>query len=56
MPAKTPQELFVALLSNLRKGTEIATKFYQRTKVAHDPQVKQALEGEVRGGLRGYPR
>lgn len=44
MPVKTPRELFVALLSNLRQCTEIASKFYQETKVAHDLQVKQALE------------
>jgi len=48
MPVKTPRELFVALLSDLRQGTEKATKFYQEAnQVADDPQIKQSLEARA---------
>jgi ferritin-like metal-binding protein YciE len=45
MPAKTPREVFVVLLSNVRQGAERAAKIYQEIgQMAQDPQVKEALE------------
>jgi ferritin-like metal-binding protein YciE len=45
MPVKTPRELFVMLLSDVRQGTEKAAKFYQEIgQMAQDPQIKEALE------------
>ena len=48
MPVKTPRELFVTLLSDLRQGTEKAAKFYQEIgQMAQDPQIKEALEARA---------
>jgi ferritin-like metal-binding protein YciE len=48
MPVKTPKDLFLMLLSDVRQGTEKAAKFYQEvTPMAQDPQVKEALEART---------
>ena len=48
MPVKDPKELFVLLLSNVRQGTERATKLYQEiSQVAQDPDIKEALEARA---------
>ena len=48
MPAKTPKEVFVMLLSNVRQGTEKAAKIYQEIgQMAQDPQIKEALEARA---------
>jgi ferritin-like metal-binding protein YciE len=48
MPLKSPREIFVLMLSDLRQGTEKTTKIFQDlSQVADDPDIKQALE--VRG-------
>jgi ferritin-like metal-binding protein YciE len=48
MPVKTPRELFVMLLSDVRQGTEKAAKFYQEIgQMAQDPQIKEALEARA---------
>jgi ferritin-like metal-binding protein YciE len=48
MPIKTPRELFVYMLSNLRQGTERATKLVQEfTQNVQDPDIKEALEARV---------
>lgn len=48
MPAKTPKEVFVMLLSDVRQGTEKAAKFYQEIgQMAQDPQIKEALEARA---------
>lgn len=48
MTARTPKELFVMLLSDVRQGTEKAAKIYQEIgQVAQDPQIKEALEARA---------
>lgn len=48
MPVKTPKELFVMLLSDVRQNTEKAEKIYQEIgQLAQDPQAKQALEARA---------
>jgi ferritin-like metal-binding protein YciE len=48
MPAKTPKEVFVTLLSDVRQNTERAAKIYQELgQVAQDPQIKEALEARA---------
>src|SRR3984885_5744438 len=48
MPIKNPKELFVALLSNVRHGTERTNTIYQEIiQAAQRPDVKEALEARV---------
>ncbi len=48
MPARTPKELFVLLLSDVRQGTEKAAKIYQEIgQMAEDSEVKEALEARA---------
>ena len=48
MPIKNPKELFVALLSNVRQGTERTNTIYQEIiQAAQRPDVKEALEARV---------
>jgi len=48
MTIKDPKELFVALLSNVRQGTERTTKIFQELgQVAQSLDVKEALEARV---------
>jgi len=48
MPTKDPQEVFLALLSNVRQGAERSGKFYQEiSKNAEDPEVKETLESRA---------
>jgi len=48
MPAKTPREVFVLLLSDVRQGAEKASKIYQEIgELAQDPQIKEALEARA---------
>jgi len=48
MPIKTPRELFVHMLSNLRQGTERTTKLVQEfTQNVQDPDIKEALEARI---------
>ena len=48
MPARTPRELFVLLLSDVRQGTEKAAKIYQEIgQMAEDSEVKEALEARA---------
>lgn len=48
MPIKTPRELFVHMLSNLRQGTERATKLVQEfTQSVQDTDIKEALEARI---------
>jgi ferritin-like metal-binding protein YciE len=45
MPVKTPRELFLTLLSDVRQSTERSAKIYQEIgQMAQDPQIKEALE------------
>jgi ferritin-like metal-binding protein YciE len=48
MAARTPKEVFVHLLSNIRQGTERTTTAFQEiSQMAQDPDVKEALEARV---------
>src|SRR5262245_22230874 len=48
MAAKTPKEVFVYLLSNVRQGTEQTTKIWQEmSQMAQDPDIKEAVEARV---------
>ena len=48
MPIKTPKEMFVQMLSDLRQGTERTTKIFQEIgESAQTPEVKEALEARV---------
>lgn len=45
MPVKTPKELFVMLLTDVRQGAEKAEKIYEEIgQLVQDPQVKEALQ------------
>ena len=48
MAARSPKEVFVHLLSDVRQGTERTTKVFQEfSQIAQDPSVKEALEARV---------
>jgi ferritin-like metal-binding protein YciE len=48
MPVKTPRELFVMLLSDVRQNTERSVKIYQEiSQQAQDPDIKEALESRA---------
>jgi ferritin-like metal-binding protein YciE len=48
MPARSPKEVFLMLLSNARNATERAPEIYQEiSNHAEDPEVKQAIEERV---------
>jgi len=48
MPVKTPRELFVMLLSDVRQNTERSAKIYQEiSQLAQDPDMKEALESRA---------
>jgi ferritin-like metal-binding protein YciE len=45
MPAKDPKEMFVLMLSDLRRSTEQSTKTFQELgQLTDTPEVKEALE------------
>jgi ferritin-like metal-binding protein YciE len=48
MAVKNPKEMFVKLLSDVRRGTEQSTKIYQEISEAADSrEVKEALQARV---------
>jgi ferritin-like metal-binding protein YciE len=48
MAVNSPKEVFVLMLSNVRQGTERATKIFQElSQAVQDPNVKEALEARV---------
>lgn len=48
MQVKDPKELFVMLLSDVRRGTERTTQiFKEMSGVAQDPDIREALEARV---------
>ena len=48
MPLENPKELFVLMLSDVRQGTEKATKVFEElSSKAEDPDIKQSLEARV---------
>ena len=45
MSVNNPQELFVLLLSDVRRKTERSIDFYKEVgKLAEDPDIKEAVE------------
>jgi ferritin-like metal-binding protein YciE len=48
MPAKSPKEVFITLLSDARNNTERTAKVYQEfSQVAQNPDVQEALEARA---------
>ena len=48
MPVKTPKEVFMILLSDVRSNAEKATNIYQEMgQHAQDPQIKEALQARA---------
>jgi ferritin-like metal-binding protein YciE len=48
MPAKSPKEVFLMLLSNARQNTERAANAYQEiSQVAENPDVREAIESRA---------
>ena len=48
MPARTPREVFLMLLSNVRNRTERQSEIYQEIgKQAEEPEVKEAIEARA---------
>ena len=48
MPANSPKEVFLALLSDVRQNTERSAKIYQDIgQMAQDPEIKDALEARA---------
>jgi len=48
MPIKTPREVFVMLLTDVRQWAEKAKKMYEEIgQLAQDPQIKEALQARA---------
>ena len=48
MPIREPKELFLTILSDLRRGAERSNGMYQELSgIAQDPDVKEALQARV---------
>ena len=48
MPINSPQEMFVLLLSDVRRKTERSIDFYQEaSKIAEEPEIKEAIEARA---------
>jgi ferritin-like metal-binding protein YciE len=48
MPVRSPKEMFVMVLSDVRHSTERAAKIYQEIgQMAQDPDVKEAVEART---------
>ena len=48
MPVNSPMEVFVLLLSDVRRKTERSIEFYRElTKLAEDPEAKEALDARA---------
>jgi ferritin-like metal-binding protein YciE len=48
MPANTPKEVFLTLLSDVRQSTEKAAKIYREIgQIAQDPEIKDAVEARA---------
>lgn len=48
MLVKSPKELFVLMLSDVRYGAEVAKNFYlELAKLVEDPEVKEAVEARL---------
>jgi ferritin-like metal-binding protein YciE len=48
MAVNSPQEMFVLLLSDVRRKTERSVDFYQEaSKIAEEPEIKEAIEARA---------
>jgi len=48
MPVNSPQDVFVLLLSDVRRKTERSVEFYKElSKLADEPEVKEALDARA---------
>ena len=48
MPANSPKEVFLTLLSDVRQSTERAAKIYREIgQMAQDPEIKDAVEARA---------
>lgn len=48
MPVNNPQEVFVLLLSDVRRKTERSAEFYREvSKLADEPEIKEAIEARA---------
>jgi hypothetical protein len=48
MPVRDPKELFVRMLSDVRRGAERSTKFFQEaSELAQNEDIKEALNARV---------
>ena len=48
MPVNNPQEMFVLLLSDVRRKTERSVDFYQEvSKLAEEPEIKEAIDARA---------
>jgi ferritin-like metal-binding protein YciE len=48
MPVKNPKEVFVRMLSDVRRGAERSTKFFQEAaELAQNEDIKEALDARV---------
>lgn len=48
MSVNTPKDAFVLMLSNVRQGSERASKFFQElSQAAQDPDIKEVLDARV---------
>jgi ferritin-like metal-binding protein YciE len=48
MPVNNPKEMFVLLLSDVRRKTERSVDFYQEaSKIAEEPEIKEAIEARA---------
>ena len=48
MPVNNPQEMFVLLLSDVRRKTERSIDFYQEvSKLAEEPEIKEAIDARA---------
>jgi ferritin-like metal-binding protein YciE len=48
MPIKTPKELFVMLLTDVRQGAEKAEKIYEEIgQIVQEPQIKEVLQARA---------
>src|SRR5579872_7278956 len=48
MPVRNPKELFVAILSQIRSGTERSTAIYKELgELAQNPEIQEALQARA---------
>jgi hypothetical protein len=57
MPVRTPRDVFLMLLSNVRNRTERQSEVYQEIgKHAEEPEIKEAIEARAFASLANERR